>query len=149
MAITTATIGLAPVNGIELAYEIHGNGKPLVLLHGGFGAAGMFGPNISALAVGRQVISVDLQSHGARQNQVAALLANGRVLVAGGNVDTGSRLVSAELYDPATGRFSPTGNMTTERVGPTATTLLDGRVLIVGGNVTGIGLDNEAELYLP
>ncbi len=58
------TSGLAPVNGIALAYQIHGTGKPLVLLHGGFGSAEMFGPNISALAAGRQVIGVDLQSHG-------------------------------------------------------------------------------------
>ena len=56
--------GLAPVNGIELAYQIHGTGKPLVLLHGGFGSVEMFGPNVAALAAGRQVIGVDLQSHG-------------------------------------------------------------------------------------
>jgi pimeloyl-ACP methyl ester carboxylesterase len=58
------TSGLAPVNGIELAYQIHGTGKPLVLLHGGFGSVEMFGPNVAALAVGRRVIGVDLQSHG-------------------------------------------------------------------------------------
>jgi pimeloyl-ACP methyl ester carboxylesterase len=56
--------GLAPVNGIELGYQIHGAGKPLVLLHGGFGSAEMFGPTMAALAAGRQVIGVDLQSHG-------------------------------------------------------------------------------------
>jgi Predicted hydrolases or acyltransferases (alpha/beta hydrolase superfamily) len=55
---------LAPVNGIELGYQIHGTGKPLVLLHGGFGSAEMFGPTMAALAAGRQVIGVDLQSHG-------------------------------------------------------------------------------------
>jgi pimeloyl-ACP methyl ester carboxylesterase len=59
-----ATAGLARVNGIELAYQIHGRGRPLVLLHGGFGSVEMFGPNIAALAAGRQVIGVDLQSHG-------------------------------------------------------------------------------------
>ena len=56
--------GYAPVNGIELYYEIHGEGKPLVLLHGGFGAIEMFGPNMAALAASRQVIGVDLQGHG-------------------------------------------------------------------------------------
>ena len=56
--------GYAPVNGIELYYDIHGEGKPLVLLHGGFGAIEMFGPNLAALATGRQVIGVDLQGHG-------------------------------------------------------------------------------------
>ena len=54
----------ANVNGIKLYYEIHGSGKPLVLLHGGLGAIEMFGPNLQALAKGRQVIGVDLQGHG-------------------------------------------------------------------------------------
>ena len=58
------TSGYAPVNGIELYYEIHGSGKPLVLLHGGFGSIEMFGPVLPALAEGRQVIGVDLQGHG-------------------------------------------------------------------------------------
>lgn len=54
----------ADVNGVHLYYEIHGTGKPLVLLHGGLGAGPMFGPNVPALAKGRQVILVDLQGHG-------------------------------------------------------------------------------------
>jgi pimeloyl-ACP methyl ester carboxylesterase len=54
----------ADVNGLKLYYEIHGTGKPLVLLHGGLGAGSMFGPNLPALATGRQVILVDLQGHG-------------------------------------------------------------------------------------
>ena len=56
--------GYAPVNGVEVYYEIHGSGKPLVLLHGGFGALEMFGPVLTALAEKRQVIGVDLQGHG-------------------------------------------------------------------------------------
>lgn len=56
--------GYAPVNGIELYYEIHGEGKPLVLLHGGFGSIEMFGPVLTELARSRQVIGVDLQGHG-------------------------------------------------------------------------------------
>lgn len=64
MATTAPRSGLAPVNGVDLYYEIHGSGRPLVLLHGGFGAVEMFGPNVAALAAGRQVIGVDLQSHG-------------------------------------------------------------------------------------
>jgi len=54
----------ADVNGIKLYYEIHGTGRPLILLHGGLGAIEMFGPNLPALAKGRQVIGVDLQAHG-------------------------------------------------------------------------------------
>src|SRR5882672_7345096 len=54
----------ADVNGIRLYYEIRGSGRPLVLLHGGLGAIEMFGPNLAALARGRQVIAVDLQGRG-------------------------------------------------------------------------------------
>jgi pimeloyl-ACP methyl ester carboxylesterase len=52
------------VNGVELAYQVFGAGSPLVLLHGGFGSVEMFGPNVDLLAAGRQLIGVDLQSHG-------------------------------------------------------------------------------------
>jgi pimeloyl-ACP methyl ester carboxylesterase len=45
-------------------YEIHGTGKPIILLHGGVGALEMFGPVLPPLAHGRQVIAVDLQGHG-------------------------------------------------------------------------------------
>jgi len=56
--------GYAPVNGINLYYEIHGSGQPVVLLHGGLGAIEMFGEVLPALAAKRQVIAVDLQAHG-------------------------------------------------------------------------------------
>jgi pimeloyl-ACP methyl ester carboxylesterase len=52
------------VNGIELGYLTLGDGAPLILLHGGYGTADMFGPNLELLAAGRQVFGVDLQSHG-------------------------------------------------------------------------------------
>ena len=55
---------LARVNGVELGYQAFGKGKPLILLHGGFGSLEMFGPNVDLLAKNRQVIGVDLQSHG-------------------------------------------------------------------------------------
>ncbi len=55
---------LAAVNGLELYYEIHGTGRPLILLHGGFGVVGMFERLLPALAETRQVIGVELQGHG-------------------------------------------------------------------------------------
>jgi len=64
MTTTTNASQTAAVNGIELGYQVFGQGDPLVLLHGGFGSVEMFGPNVDALAAGRQVIGVDLQSHG-------------------------------------------------------------------------------------
>ncbi len=54
----------ADVNGIKLYYEVHGTGRPLVLLHGGLGSGEMFGPALTALAEGHQVILPDLQGHG-------------------------------------------------------------------------------------
>jgi pimeloyl-ACP methyl ester carboxylesterase len=54
----------ASVNGIDLYYEIHGTGKPLIMLHGGFGTFEMFAALSPALAVNHQVIGVDLYGHG-------------------------------------------------------------------------------------
>ena len=54
----------ADVNGINLYYETHGTGRPLILLHGGLGSGEMFGPILPALADHHQVIAVDLQGHG-------------------------------------------------------------------------------------
>jgi len=61
---TAAKTGHAPVNGLQLYYEIRGSGDPLVVLHGGIGSMEMFGPNLDAFAAHRQLISVDLQAHG-------------------------------------------------------------------------------------
>ena len=55
----------APVNGLQLYYEIHGSGKPLVLLHGGLLTIDLnFGPLLEPLAASRQVIAVEFQGHG-------------------------------------------------------------------------------------
>src|SRR5213080_1300889 len=64
MTTPPSTSTIASVNGIELAYQVFGEGEPLVLLHGGFGSVEMFGPNVELLATGHQVIGIDLQSHG-------------------------------------------------------------------------------------
>jgi pimeloyl-ACP methyl ester carboxylesterase len=54
----------AEVNGINLYYESHGSGRPLILLHGGLGSGEMFGPVLPLLAERHQVVAVDLQGHG-------------------------------------------------------------------------------------
>lgn len=56
--------GYAPVNGLDLYYEIHGNGQPLVLLPGGFMTIEAMGAIVPLLAATRQVIGVELQGHG-------------------------------------------------------------------------------------
>ena len=53
------------VNGLHMYYEIHGEGQPLVLLHGAFSAIGTsFGKMLPGLATSRQVIAFELQAHG-------------------------------------------------------------------------------------
>src|SRR5919106_4647220 len=65
MANTSAQTGYASVNGLQMYYEIHGTGQPLVLLHGAFSAIGTsFGALVPELAKTRQVIGFELQAHG-------------------------------------------------------------------------------------
>jgi pimeloyl-ACP methyl ester carboxylesterase len=56
--------GRVNANGIDYYYEIHGEGEPLLALHGGLGSIDMFGPNLPLLTKSRQVIAVDLHGHG-------------------------------------------------------------------------------------
>src|SRR5215471_11778782 len=54
----------ADVNGLHMYYEVHGTGRPLVLLHGGLGSGEMFGPNLATFAGHHQVVLPDRQGHG-------------------------------------------------------------------------------------
>lgn len=56
--------GYAPVNGLEMYYEIHGSGEPLVLLHGAFASIELWGPFLTTLAESNRVIAVEFQGHG-------------------------------------------------------------------------------------
>jgi hypothetical protein len=89
----------------------------------------------------------------AREFHSATLLADGRVLITGGDHNGDLAVASAELYDPKTGTFSPTGSLATSRGFHTATLLADGRVLIAGGD-RAAWADNfptldTAEIYDP
>jgi tripartite motif-containing protein 71 len=81
-----------------------------------------------------------------REAHTATLLPSGKVLVAGGYFGNGSRLSSAELYDPATNSWSSAGRMSTERYGHTATLLANGKVLVAGDYASRIA---TAEVYDP
>jgi pimeloyl-ACP methyl ester carboxylesterase len=54
----------AEVNGVRMYYEVHGEGRPLVLLHGAYMIVDDMGPVLTVLAEGRRVIAVELQGHG-------------------------------------------------------------------------------------
>ena len=89
-----------------------------------------------------------------RHSHTATLLGNGKVLVAGGFAtifcQQSDLTNTAELYDPATGEWSFTGNLNVLRLGHTATLLSNGKVLFTGGGLGGaFSASNNAELYDP
>ena len=59
-----AQSGMADINGIRIYYEIHGEGEPLLLLHGGLGHAGHWSGQIPALAEKYRVVAMDGRGHG-------------------------------------------------------------------------------------
>ncbi|OYV72915.1 MAG: hypothetical protein B7Z74_04740, partial [Deltaproteobacteria bacterium 21-66-5] len=81
----------------------------------------------------------------ARQLHTATPLANGKVLIAGGQDNSSTILSSAEIYSAASGVFATTGPMTTAREQHTATRLPSGDVLITGGK--GASILASAEIY--
>lgn len=93
----------------------------------------------------------------ARGGHSATLLPDGKVLVVGGYNGPGGDFYAtssaAELYDPGSGKWSPTGSLATARGGHTATLLPDGKVLVAGGDASlgsgGGPMLASAELYDP
>jgi pimeloyl-ACP methyl ester carboxylesterase len=61
---TANTTGRAAVNGVELYYEIHGEGAPLVMLHGGVAPAEMFGVPLGEMSKHHKVIAIHMRGHG-------------------------------------------------------------------------------------
>ena len=64
VARTVPASGMAPVNDIQMDYEIHGDGTPLILLHGGLGSTVNWGNQIPVLSRQYKVIAVDSRGHG-------------------------------------------------------------------------------------
>jgi len=90
-----------------------------------------------------------------RFGHAACRLLDGRVLVVGGSTlalsrhTTGGPLANAEVYDPATGQFSPSGSMSAARDRPTASVLPDGRVIVIGGQGANGQSVTTAEIWDP
>ena len=85
----------------------------------------------------------------ARYGHTATLLPDGTVLIAGGitssDFDGGVSTATAEIYDPSTNTFTPTGSMHAVRDLHAATLLSNGKVLVTGGNRTA----PSAEIFDP
>ncbi len=87
----------------------------------------------------------------ARTGHATTQLADGRLLLTGGQDANSNVNSSAEIYDPATAKFSLAGSLIQGRFGHTATLLTNGSVLVVGGysDSAGSNLVATAELYNP
>jgi pimeloyl-ACP methyl ester carboxylesterase len=60
----TPNSGCVAVNDVELYYEIHGEGPPLMMLHGGVNPSDMFGAPLAAMATSHKVYAIHLRGHG-------------------------------------------------------------------------------------
>ena len=146
-----------PTNAMHTARSGHvavllSNGK--VLLAGGVGVGWTFLRDAELYDPATNSFTTTGEMLAARESHTATLLANGKVLIAGGHKDRRAAMTiysSAEIYDPATGRFSATGDMTRVRHKHGAVLLGDGRVLIVGGadKRDGRPAYSSAEIYNP
>ena len=120
------------------------NGK--VLITGGFNDRESYGTLASSelFDPSTGIFSTCMALMVPRQDHTATLLPNGKVLIAGGMLLSGSTLQAvqfpAEIFDPATEKFSPTGSMVQARGFATATQHASGKILFLGGtSMWGVG----------
>ena len=106
-------------------------------------AADLFDPSTGAWSAGPSSASAHPQL------PAAVRLADGRILITGGRHDSGITIASADIYNPSTNAWVPTGAMRRSRVAHTLTLLADGRVLATGGYSSDTDFDNTAEIYNP
>ncbi len=122
-----------------------------VLIAGGISAADatLASAELYNPATGKWTVTGSMAQ--ARYGHSAELLPNGDVLVAGGISSTngGTILAESELYNPSTGTWTKTGNLTTGRYEHGAVLLPDGSVLVAGGYGAEDSILASAELYNP
>ena len=127
-----------------------------VLIAGGSGtgASQLYDPATGTFSATGSMVQDRYDDIALRLNDGRVLIAGGYefALIAGGTYQPGGPIASAELYDPATGKFSRTGSMSVARGVAAASLLPDGRVLIAGGEDLvqdeGVSLAS-AEVYDP
>lgn len=128
------------------------NGK--VLLAGGIGTGWTFLSDAELYDPATNTFIATGGMTTARESHTATLLKDGQVLITGGHKGRRPAITiysSAEIYNPASGTFSSTGNLTVRRHKHDATLLADGRVLIIGGSDErdGRGAYRNAEVFNP
>ncbi|GAC1505168.1 MAG: hypothetical protein NVS1B3_03000 [Candidatus Dormibacteraceae bacterium] len=145
---------VAPMTTARLSPTVALLGDGRVLVAGGgsrFEGPGGFRPDPSAEVFDPKSATWSSVTGGmldARYVAASAVLADGRVLIVGGQGTGEVALATAELYDPAVGRFVRTGSLAQPRQEATASLLADGQVLLAGGSNGNSSL-GSAEIFDP
>jgi len=155
LLLSFAQVGPFAVQRIDQSFGLAAFGNGQALVAGGY-VPGSVLASAEVYQPGSRSFTTTGALHTARAIPAAVTLRDGRVLVAGGFVGAtqswfpATPTASAEIYNPATGTFTPTGSLITARGAPSAVLLNDGRVLFAGGSCgTGGCQLTSAELYDP
>ncbi len=126
------------------------SGAPAVVVTGGLARSTPALATVEALTLAAAAWQPLTPLENGRYHHTATVLPDGRVLVVGGErSDRDTRLFSAELVDPRSGRSEVVAPTKTPRVNHVAVLLRDGRVLVAGGGTFATGFLRSAEIFDP